>query len=350
VIPAGSTFVIATFTASTNPDDGFKITASTPGFKSVEASLATTGQDLTVTIVNEVPRNADFGDFIPVAVDVFTTGIIPVKNATVSVSGDHADESIIMTDENGHAEGLFKAILPGLNTIIVTVSKPGYKVATENARITLDQVVDLTISAKTLKGKDITAQIKVKGPTSLRSDTAKPGLPITLKDGKWGTYILTPQVDIKSASAIYKFVNWSDGTTDNPKSVTIIEDAKITAYYSAQYMLQVSSDQGTTSGGGFYAEGAKATITIAPTSVNGFLIDKTFGGWSGDIQASSATTNVIMNSPKTVKAVWNDGYLKIFLIAGAAGGGGFGFYWKIIKPKRELEAKSRAPDLDWYKS
>jgi len=350
VIPKGASYAIGTFTPSVKDDKDFKITASSPGYKSVDAVMSTEVQKMTIVKSTEFLKSASFEGTIPVSVDVFSAQDIPVRNAMVKISGVHADETTVMTDENGHAEGIYKPTLPGANSIIVTVSKPGYEDATVTSAIALSQTVNLSVNAETEKGKEIAATIKVKGPTNPKSDSARPGSPLKLTDAKWGVYTLTPQSEIKTDNARYKFVAWSDGVTDNPRVVTISSDAKLTAIYSAQYLLQIDNQYGSATGGGYYPEGAKTTISISPTSVGNILIDKSFGGWSGDINTDSATTDVTMNGPKTVKAVWNDNYLKVIIIAIAAGAGGFAYYYKVYRPKKENADKQKAPDLDWYKS
>ena len=70
---------------------------------------------------------------------------------------------------------------------------------------------------------------------------------------------------------------------ENPRSTDIFDDSTITAVYSAEYLLQLSSEKGAVTGGGYYAEGETAVATISPTEVMGFPIDSSFGGWTGDL-------------------------------------------------------------------
>ncbi len=349
VIPAGSSFVISTFETSVKADSDFKITASSPGFTSVEATMTTTVQPVSILKSADFPTNADFGEEIRVGVDIFSRET-PLKDATVIITGVNAQETIAVTDENGHAEGLYLPTLPGTNAIIIKATKPGYEEKTLSSRIILLQTVSVTLNAQTQGGNGLTAQLKVETPAGTKTQTAKPGSPVIYQNAKWGDYKITAQEQISSSNAVYEFVEWSDGAENNPRTWKIINSTEITAVYKAKYLLQISDPNGIARGGGYYDEGTTATITTAQTSIGGALIDKNFVGWSGDIRSSGTTASVLMDSPKSIKAEWADNYLKIAIIAAAAGGGGFVYYWKILKPKKEMEEKQRAPDLDWYKS
>ncbi|MGI0035458.1 MAG: hypothetical protein ACRD98_06285, partial [Nitrososphaera sp.] len=348
VIPAGSSLVTATFKTSLTEDSEFKVTASSQGFTSVEAEMETTVQPLVISKVSGFPSSADFGEEIRVAVEVLS-GASPMKDASVTITGTSANETTTLTDENGYAEGSYLPTLPGSNSIIVKANKPGYEEATLTSRITLLQTISVSLSAETQGGRELAAQFKVQGAVGTKTQIAKPGSPIRFDNARWGDYKVTAQEQIKGADAIYDFAGWSDGATQNPRTWKVIDNFEITAVYKAKYLLQISDPNGIASGGGYYDEGTKATITMSRTSIGGVLIDKSFAGWSGDMKSSSSTTEVLMDSPKTITAVWQDSYLKIGLIVAAAAGGGFYYYWKVFKPKRELEEQQRAPDLDWYK-
>ena len=349
VIAKGLNLATALFTTSLVEDDDFKITASGQGFKSVDQNLETTVQELTVAKSAAFPIKANFKDEVTVGVDVYTDAF-PVVGAEVTITGTNAAENKVTTDGTGHAEGNYLPTLPGTNSIIIKVNKPGYKEATISSRIILDQTVTFVIGAQTLGGNDITAQMKVSSPGSSKTLTARPGVPITFVEGKWGGYTLAPQKEIKTTNAIFEFSGWSDGATNNPRTIQVVDDSEIKAIYKAKYLLQLNDQNGFAQGGGYFEEGTTATISVAQKSIGGILVDKEFAGWSGDIISSSASTDVTMNGPKTVNVVWSENYLKIILIVAAAAGAGSFYYLKIFKPKKELEQKQRAPDLDWYKS
>jgi hypothetical protein len=346
-IPKGSNYATATFTPSTQKTNGIAITASSEGFQSVGTELSTTAQGLVVLRTGEIPKTVGFGTSIPINVDVFSARDLPIEGATVSVVFSGTTVAVGSTDGSGHLEAEYISPVPGQGKMALIVSKAGYEDETVSLSFSVTKEIAITIKAVTEQNqKPVAAPIGVQGPSKPSAKAS----PIMLTDAKFGAYTLTPKDEIKTAEAIYKFVGWSDGSTANPRSFSIVDDTVITAVYSAQFMLKIDNELGTTSGGGYYHEGAKASLAISPTSIGGILVDKNFAGWSGDITVASATADITMNSPKTVKAVWTDSYWKLFIIVGAAGGGGAAYYIKVFKPKREAMVRDKAPDLDWFKS
>ena len=73
----------------------------------------------------------------------------------------------------------------------------------------------------------------------------------------------------------YSFNQWSDGNTQNPRVISITQDATYTASFSVnQYAIQTVSDPlagGTTSGGGLYAYNQSVTLLATPASGYAFL-------------------------------------------------------------------------------
>jgi hypothetical protein len=348
-IPKGSNYATASFIPSKHETNEIVITASSQGFQSVDTTISTTLQPLAAIRSGEIPKTAPSGAMIPVIVDVFSAKDLPVEGATVAINVAGNAETIGVTDANGHFDGEYMLTVPGQNILAIVISKPGYQDLSIKPSLSITKTVQITVSAESEAGRSLTAQIGVKGPTTARGDTTKPGAPITLTDAKFGSYTLTPKAEVKTADSILTFVRWSDGSTVNPRTINVLEDTEMTAIYSAQYKLTVQTEQGTATGGGFYAEGTRASFSISPTSIPGILIDKNFGGWSGSMAVASPTAEVTMNSPITVTAIWTDSYLKVFLIIGAAAGGGIAYYLKVLKPKREAIERDKAPDLDWFK-
>jgi hypothetical protein len=343
----GANYATATFTPSTQKTNGIVITASSEGFQSTEADLSTTAQGLVVIRNGAIPKTVDFGTSIPINVDVFSARDTPIEGATVSVVFSGSTVEVGSSDASGHLDAEYVSPVPGQGKMAIVVSKAGYEDETVTLNLSVTKEISITIKAITEQNQRyVIAPIDVKGPTKSSAKSS----PITMSNAKFGAYTLTPKAEIKTPEAIYTFVGWSDGSKANPRSFSIVDDAQITAVYSAQFMLKVENEFGTVTGGGYYPEGAKAPLSISPTSVSDILIDKNFAGWSGDVAVASPTTDVTMNSPKTVKAVWTDSYWKLIIIIGAAGGGGAAYYIKVFKPKRLTTERDKAPDLDWFKS
>jgi hypothetical protein len=345
-IEKGSSFAVGEITPSTTPTK-FKISASSTGYTTVSTEITTSGQALTIVRTTDLPRTAQFGEKLKVGVNVFAAGL-PVEGALVQIGGNAAEVTEAYTDANGHAEGMYIPTEPGRNAITVTASKPGYKLTTASYPITLDQTVDVYVAARTEAGKPIAVQAKITG-TSTKTVNVAAGVPSGLDNVKFGTFKISVPDEFAAAGARYTFVSWADGVTDNPRTENVIRDSGFTAVYSAEFLLAIATEQGTVTGSGYYPEGARAAFSISQTNFDGFPIDKTFAGWSGDVRIASPSGEVTMDGPKTLTADWSTGYLKLIALLGAAGGGGFVAYFKVIKPKRAAVQKARAPDLDWYK-
>jgi len=65
----------------------------------------------------------------------------------------------------------------------------------------------------------------------------------------------------------YRFLQWNDGNTDNPRTVVVTADSTFTAGFRAVYTVIVQSNNdayGYVSGSGTYDEGSTATISATP--------------------------------------------------------------------------------------
>jgi hypothetical protein len=84
--------------------------------------------------------------------------------------------------------------------------------------------------------------------------------------------------------------------------------------YSPQSLLSVESRYGKTAGSGWYNKGASARISVEPETipVEGFWgyfgAKHVFKGWREDTLTIRSTGEVIVNSAKTLNAVWEEDY------------------------------------------
>jgi hypothetical protein len=233
----------------------------------------------------------------------------------------------------------------------VKAIKPGYEQTIAKASSTLSQTVDVVVRAVSEGGTDIPAQFKIAAAsTAVKSYNTLAEKPATFNNAKWGIYRITAPEEFANSAGKFKFVSWSDGRTENPRSFEVVQDTEIQAVYSAQFMLQATSAYGATTGSGLYNEGEIATISLGTTAISEGLIDKNFAGWSGDTMSDAQTTQVKMDGPKVITAQWQDSYLKLAILGAAVAGGGIMAYIKVLKPRKQMAEKARAPDLDWYKS
>ena len=95
----------------------------------------------------------------------------------------------------------------------------------------------------------------------------------------------------------YTFSHWNDGSTANPRSVTVTGNLSFTAYFNRnQYVITVNanpSNAGTVSGGGAYYYGDHATLTA--TAYSGY----DFVGWSDGSSENPHQVTVTGNATYT---------------------------------------------------
>lgn len=114
-----------------------------------------------------------------------------------------------------------------------------------------------------------------------------------------------------SSEIRYVFTEWSDGSTSNPRTISVSSDKISIAYMKLQYFLAVFSLHGSVSpGSGWFDSGENVTLTV-DSPVVGFLIQHVFEGWSGDVQSDAPRVTVLMDGPKTVIARWRADYTQL---------------------------------------
>ena len=110
-----------------------------------------------------------------------------------------------------------------------------------------------------------------------------------------GTYTYGSEATLTAEPADHcHFVNWSDGSTANPRTVTVTADASYVANFARyQYYIAVTTDDasmGTASGGGTYDYGSVITITATPNEGYEFL------NWSDENTENPRTVTVTGNA------------------------------------------------------
>jgi hypothetical protein len=107
--------------------------------------------------------------------------------------------------------------------------------------------------------------------------------------------------------ARYVFQQWTiDSVPASGTSVQITMDTPhtVVAHYKTQYLLTTSSDYGIVQGGGWYDAGRPATFSVTTEVDTSYGVRQVFEKWTGDIESTSASSTVTMDSPHTVRAVW----------------------------------------------
>jgi len=147
------------------------------------------------------------------------------------------------------------------------------------------------------------------------------------------------------AGTRYVFLFWTvEGQRYDTETQTIrIVQRRLTATaeFKVQHQLVVKSEFGNPQGSGWFDEGSVATFFV--TSPVGFGIQQVFERWSGDSTSTSPSSTIVMNSPKTVVAVWRADYtIAIVAILGVVGASGaaIGF---IAYSRKKRAAAPAAP-------
>ena len=123
--------------------------------------------------------------------------------------------------------------------------------------------------------------------------------------------IITQTINETSGSRL-AFNGWIvDGATSQAGSTLRLPmngPHTVVAQYKQQYYLTVSSNQGATTGQGWYDAGSNAQISVTTPPSPAFGVNIIFTGWQGSIQSASQTTSIVMNEPMAVAATWRTDY------------------------------------------
>jgi hypothetical protein len=102
----------------------------------------------------------------------------------------------------------------------------------------------------------------------------------------------------------FVFVRWGDGSTANPRTISVTADAVLNAYDKRQNYLTMQVNPfgaGTVSpGSGWHDEGEVVTISARPST--GYRFDSWSGSGSGSYKGTSSQAQVTMNAPITETA------------------------------------------------
>ena len=110
-----------------------------------------------------------------------------------------------------------------------------------------------------------------------------------------------------TANPEYQFVNWSNGSTQNPITITLMSDQVLTANFAkVKYGLTLSTQgEGTiteeliSSGRTDYNSGSIVRLTATPA------VGYSFTGWTGDLTSTDNPVEIDINSAKAITAVFD---------------------------------------------
>ncbi len=129
----------------------------------------------------------------------------------------------------------------------------------------------------------------------------------SLKPGKY--LVEVPQKINSTDNTRFSFIGWNDGSKSNPRLTYIKHDTNLSAEYEKEYYLNVNSSVGDTQGNGWYPSGSVATFSVPDSiyvpGILKIIPDKyLFIKWSGDSDATTSVSKIVMLSTKTVEANW----------------------------------------------
>ncbi|MGB6681648.1 MAG: hypothetical protein WBF08_10055 [Candidatus Bathyarchaeia archaeon] len=129
----------------------------------------------------------------------------------------------------------------------------------------------------------------------------------SVKPGKY--LVEVPQKINSTNNTRLSFIGWSDGLKSNPRLTYVQHHTNLTAEYEKEYYLNVNSSLGSTQGNGWYSSGSVATFSVPDsiyvTGILQIIPDKySFMKWTGDSDATTSISKIVMASPRTVEANW----------------------------------------------
>ena len=150
-------------------------------------------------------------------------------------------------------------------------------------------------------------------PTPTPEPTLKYSLVIAASEGgsvnsTGGTYDKGTKVTVTATpDGEYLFDSWSDGSTENPREITVTSNLDLTAnFIKKKYSLSISTSgegtvteevlvQGSVSD---YNSGTKVRLTAVPNTDE----DWEFIGWEGDVESTNPVIEIDVTEAKTVEA------------------------------------------------
>jgi uncharacterized repeat protein (TIGR02543 family) len=110
----------------------------------------------------------------------------------------------------------------------------------------------------------------------------------------------------------YLFASWSDAGVQSHSYIVPGSNQTVTANFTTQYYLTVSSTHGSPTGEAWYNAGASASFGVTTPESGGAGTQYVFTSWlgsgSGSYTGSDASSSVTMNNPITETANWKTQY------------------------------------------
>jgi len=111
-------------------------------------------------------------------------------------------------------------------------------------------------------------------------------------------YLSQATISATPSSGNY-FTNWSDGNSENPRTIIVTKDSNFTAVFTqiptfAISLLANYNERGTTNGGGSYLQGT--TVTISATANTGYYFQSWSDGSTENPRSVTVTNNITLTA------------------------------------------------------
>jgi hypothetical protein len=158
----------------------------------------------------------------------------------------------------------------------------------------------------------------------------------------WGSYrISVPEVIPMNEGSRAVFSGWNDNVADASRAIAIGNNLTLKANYRVQHRLDVISPYGSTNGSGWYFDNMNATSSVSPSVIpaEGLVgmigVRHVFDHWTGDCTGPKPECDVIMDSPRSVTAVWRDDYTMTIALSAAILAIAFAAIMLALKARRK---------------
>ena len=158
--------------------------------------------------------------------------------------------------------------------------------------------------------KTVTAVYQLQYSLTVNTPSNVPSIPGSGWYNAGGSTTLTVSSQIVGGTdSRLVFTGWNMDGNDGPTGLVLPVQMNaphtVNAQYKQQYYLTVSSDEGATSGTGWYDASAYAEISATTPPSPSYGINMVFNGWNGAVESpTTQSTRVLMDGPKTVTATW----------------------------------------------
>lgn len=296
VVTGGGTYPAgATCTLHATPASGYQFESWKKN-----GSVVSTNANYSFTVNENATYTAYFAE-VPVTYYTITTNVTPTGAGTVTGAGTYPEGATVTLTATANSGYTFSQWNDGNTQNPRTITVNGN--ATYTATFTQDTYV-ITTAANPPAGGNVTG-------------------------GGAYHYGDTPTLTATPASG-YEFQGWQDGSTENPRQITVTGNATYTATFSEvgsiYYTITANvspENSGTVNGGGTYEEGSVVTLTAVPNP--GYTFDR----WNDGSTQNPRTVTV--NSSMSFTAYFTHNYYTITVNAnpsnaGTVSGGGAYYY------------------------